>query len=33
VNLVLTMSGASVGLDRQPLPQMPDDLKPLFEES
>jgi succinate dehydrogenase / fumarate reductase, flavoprotein subunit len=33
LNLVLTMSGASVRLDRQPLPQMPDDLKPLFEES
>jgi succinate dehydrogenase / fumarate reductase, flavoprotein subunit len=33
LNLVLTMSDGAVKLAHQPLPQMPDDLKPLFEES
>jgi succinate dehydrogenase / fumarate reductase flavoprotein subunit len=32
VNLVLTERGGTVRLDRKPLPQMPDDLKTLFEE-
>jgi hypothetical protein len=27
------MSDGAVKLAHQPLPQMPDDLKPLFEES
>jgi len=34
-NLVLTLSrepGSTVALKHQPLPRMPDDLKPLFEE-
>jgi succinate dehydrogenase / fumarate reductase flavoprotein subunit len=33
VNLVLTERGGKIELDRKPLPQMPDDLKTLFEES
>ncbi|HET6625356.1 MAG TPA: fumarate reductase/succinate dehydrogenase flavoprotein subunit [Nocardioidaceae bacterium] len=33
VNLVLTLPGETVELKHQPLPQMPDDLKTLFEES
>jgi succinate dehydrogenase / fumarate reductase flavoprotein subunit len=33
INLVLTERRGSVSLDRKPLPQMPDDLKSLFEES
>ncbi|UYM03945.1 fumarate reductase/succinate dehydrogenase flavoprotein subunit [Solicola gregarius] len=31
INLVLTYDGESVGLARQPLPVMPDDLKELFD--
>ncbi|HEX5594408.1 MAG TPA: fumarate reductase/succinate dehydrogenase flavoprotein subunit, partial [Micromonosporaceae bacterium] len=33
VNLVLREKRGSITIDRQPLPQMPDDLKTLFEES
>jgi len=33
VNLVLTEKRGSISLDRKSLPQMPDDLKTLFEES
>jgi hypothetical protein len=33
VNLVLTMAGDSVDLKHQPLPQMPDDLQNLFDNS
>ena len=33
VNLVLTEQRGAVRLDRKPLPQMPDDLKTLFEET
>jgi succinate dehydrogenase / fumarate reductase flavoprotein subunit len=33
LNLVLTLSGDSVDLARQPLPQMPDELRPLFDEA
>jgi succinate dehydrogenase / fumarate reductase, flavoprotein subunit len=33
VNLVLREKRGSISIDRQPLPQMPDDLKTLFEES
>jgi succinate dehydrogenase / fumarate reductase flavoprotein subunit len=33
INLVLTQRRGSLSLDRKPLPQMPDDLKALFEES
>ena len=32
-NLVLTLDGESVQLKHQPLPTMPDELKPLFEEA
>jgi succinate dehydrogenase / fumarate reductase, flavoprotein subunit len=32
VNLVLTLAGGSVQLRHQPLPQMPDELRSLFEE-
>ena len=32
-NLVLTLPGESVDLKHQPLPVMPEDLTPLFEES
>ncbi len=32
VNLVLTQPDGVLRLDRKPLPQMPDDLKALFEE-
>ena len=33
INLILTERRGAVQLDRKPLPQMPDDLKQLFEES
>jgi succinate dehydrogenase flavoprotein subunit len=33
VNLVLSEKRGSISVDRKPLPQMPDDLKTLFEES
>jgi succinate dehydrogenase / fumarate reductase, flavoprotein subunit len=33
VNLVLTEQRGVIQLDRKPLPQMPDELKPLLEES
>ena len=33
LNLVLTDKGGKLKLDRKPLPEMPDDLKQLFEES
>ncbi|HMC72264.1 MAG TPA: fumarate reductase/succinate dehydrogenase flavoprotein subunit, partial [Mycobacteriales bacterium] len=33
INLVLTERRGSLVLDRKPLPQMPDDLKTLFEET
>jgi succinate dehydrogenase / fumarate reductase flavoprotein subunit len=33
INLILTQRRGSIALDRKPLPQMPDDLKALFEES
>jgi succinate dehydrogenase / fumarate reductase, flavoprotein subunit len=33
INLVLTERRGGIALDRKPLPQMPDDLKALFEES
>jgi succinate dehydrogenase / fumarate reductase flavoprotein subunit len=33
INLVLTSKNDKLALERKPLPQMPDDLKPLFEES
>jgi succinate dehydrogenase / fumarate reductase flavoprotein subunit len=33
INLVLTERRGSIALDRKPLPQMPDELKALFEES
>jgi succinate dehydrogenase / fumarate reductase flavoprotein subunit len=32
-NLVLTQKGGKIQLDKKPLPEMPDDLKPLFEET
>jgi succinate dehydrogenase / fumarate reductase flavoprotein subunit len=32
VNLVLRMNRGAVEMDKQPLPQMPDELKQLFEE-
>jgi succinate dehydrogenase / fumarate reductase, flavoprotein subunit len=33
VNLVLREKRGSISIDKQPLPQMPDDLKTLFEET
>jgi succinate dehydrogenase / fumarate reductase, flavoprotein subunit len=33
LNLVLSEKRGAISLDRKPLPQMPDDLKTLFEES
>ncbi|HWB66465.1 MAG TPA: fumarate reductase/succinate dehydrogenase flavoprotein subunit [Mycobacteriales bacterium] len=33
LNLVVTLHDGQVRLDKKPLPQMPDDLKALFEES
>jgi succinate dehydrogenase / fumarate reductase, flavoprotein subunit len=33
INLVVTEKRGSISLDRKALPQMPDDLKTLFEES
>jgi succinate dehydrogenase / fumarate reductase flavoprotein subunit len=33
INLVLTQHNGKIALDRKPLPEMPDDLKPLFEET
>jgi len=33
INLILSERRGSVQLDRKPLPQMPDDLKQLFEET
>jgi succinate dehydrogenase / fumarate reductase flavoprotein subunit len=32
-NLVLSQRGGKIQLDKKPLPEMPDDLKTLFEES
>ncbi|MGH3444920.1 MAG: FAD-binding protein, partial [Nocardioidaceae bacterium] len=32
INLALRLDGDSVSMSRQSLPEMPDDLKPLFEE-
>jgi succinate dehydrogenase / fumarate reductase flavoprotein subunit len=33
INLVLSEKDGAIALDRKPLPQMPDELKTLFEES
>jgi succinate dehydrogenase / fumarate reductase flavoprotein subunit len=33
INLIVSERGGKVSLDRKPLPQMPDDLKELFEET
>jgi succinate dehydrogenase / fumarate reductase flavoprotein subunit len=33
INLIVSERGGTVTLDRKPLPEMPDDLKELFEET
>ena len=33
INLIVSQKNGKVTLDRKPLPEMPDDLKELFEES
>jgi len=33
INLVLTERNGKIALNHKPLPEMPEDLKPLFEET
>jgi hypothetical protein len=33
LNLIVTETNGAIRIDRKPLPQMPDDLATLFEET